>query len=132
MKPLPRVKITIEVGGKVHRLSLVPQPRKGRYWLRYNGKGSEKMPECTISKLMDECRRIIVKGEAKEKIMTTIDDQAANTDEFFRDIALKARKPEPRTHGKCMNCGEPCQGSYCNAECREDGELRAKMKGIKS
>ena len=63
MKPKPDVKITIEVGGKTHKLSLMRQPWQGRYWLRYNGKNSEKMPECTISKLMDECRRIIVKGE---------------------------------------------------------------------
>jgi len=65
MKPKPSIKITIETGGKVHRLSLIPQPWKGRYWIRYNGKASEKMPDCTITKLMDECRRIIVKAEHK-------------------------------------------------------------------
>jgi hypothetical protein len=62
MKPKPRVKITIEAGGKTHRLSLIPQPWKGRYWLRYNDKVAEN-PECTISKLMEKCRKIIVKGE---------------------------------------------------------------------
>ena len=66
MKSLPSVKVVIEVDGKIHRLALIPQPWKGRYWLRYNGKKSEKMPECTISKLMDECRRIIVKGEKND------------------------------------------------------------------
>lgn len=65
MRPKPSIKVTIEVCGKVYRLSLVPQPWKGRYWLRYNDKKSEKMPECTISKLMDECRKIIVKAENK-------------------------------------------------------------------
>lgn len=63
MKIKPSVKITIEVGGKIHRLALIPQPWRGRYWLRYQGKASEKMPESTISKLMDECRKIIVRGE---------------------------------------------------------------------
>jgi len=59
------VRVTIVVDEKLHKLELIPQPWKGRYWLRYNGKNSEKMPECTITKLMDECRRIIVKGENK-------------------------------------------------------------------
>ena len=63
MRSKPSVKVSIEVGGKSHRMALTPQPYKGRYWLRYNGKESEKMPECTITSLMDECRRIIVKGE---------------------------------------------------------------------
>lgn len=66
MKPKPSVKIVIDVGGKTHRLALIPMPWKGKYWLRYNGKASEKMPECTISKLMDECRRLIVKGESND------------------------------------------------------------------
>lgn len=65
MKLKPTVKVTIETDGKTHRLALISQPWKGRYWLRYNGKASEKMPECTITKLMDECRRIIVKAEEK-------------------------------------------------------------------
>jgi len=63
MKLLPDVKIVITTGGKRHSLALIPQPFKGKYWLRYNGKMSEKMPECTITKLMDECRRIIVKSQ---------------------------------------------------------------------
>lgn len=63
MRPKPSIKITIEVSGKKHMLSLIPQPWKGRYWLRYNDKKSEKMPECTISDLMVECRKIIVRGE---------------------------------------------------------------------
>lgn len=63
MKQKPSIKVVIEVGGKTHRLSLIPQPWRGRYWFRYNGAKSQKMPECTITKLMDECRRIIVKAE---------------------------------------------------------------------
>jgi len=65
MKPKPSVKVVIEVAGKTHRLSLIPQPWKGRYWLRYNGKASDRMPECTISSLMEKCRKIIVKGESE-------------------------------------------------------------------
>jgi hypothetical protein len=57
------VRISIAAGGKLHKLELLPQPFKGRYWLRYNGKNSQKMPECTISGLMDECRKIIVAAE---------------------------------------------------------------------
>ena len=63
MRSKPSVKVSIEVGGKSHRLALIPQPYKGRYWLRYNGKTSGSMPVCTITELMDVCRRIIVKGE---------------------------------------------------------------------
>lgn len=60
------VRVSIKVSGKLHKLELIPQPWKGRYWLRYNGKNSGKMPECTISKLMDECRKIIVKSEKEQ------------------------------------------------------------------
>jgi hypothetical protein len=35
MKLKPSVKVTIEVAKKMHRLSLIPSPWKGRYWLRY-------------------------------------------------------------------------------------------------
>ena len=66
MKQKPSVKVTIEVDGKTHRLALIPQPWRGRYWLRYNGSKSQKMPECTITSLMDECRRIIVRNTTKE------------------------------------------------------------------
>ena len=66
MRQKATVRISISAGGKLHKLELIPQPWKGRYWLRYNGKNSEKLPECTITKLMDECRRIVVKGELNE------------------------------------------------------------------
>ena len=67
MRQKATIRVSIKAGGKLHKLELVPQPWKGRYWLRYGGKNSEKMPECTISKLMDECRRIVVKHE-KERM----------------------------------------------------------------
>lgn len=62
----PTVKVTVEVAGKVHRLSLIPQPWKGRYWIRYQGKASDKMPDSTISKLCEEIRKLIVKGEKSD------------------------------------------------------------------
>ena len=47
------VRVSISVGDNLHKLELIPQPWKGRYWLRYNGKNSDRMPECTISKQAD-------------------------------------------------------------------------------
>jgi hypothetical protein len=67
MKLKPSIKIVLTVGNKTHRLALIPQPWRGRYWLRYNGRKSEKMPESTISKLMEECRKIIVAAEKDRK-----------------------------------------------------------------
>lgn len=66
MRKKATVRVSIKIGEKLHRLELLPQPWKGRYWLRYNGKNSEKMPTCTISSLCDEVRKIIVKGEKDE------------------------------------------------------------------
>lgn len=61
MRSKATVRVSIAVNGKLHKLELIPQPWEGRYWLRYNGKNSTKMPECTISKLMNEVRELIVK-----------------------------------------------------------------------
>lgn len=55
MKLKPSIKVTIEFDGRRFNLALIPQPWKGRYWLRYNGKASEKMPECTKTQL---CKKI--------------------------------------------------------------------------
>ena len=66
MKPLPDVRITIEiVGGQTHRLSIIAQPYGGRVWVRYNGKQSAKMPDSTVSELTVEIRKLIVKGLKK-------------------------------------------------------------------
>ena len=59
MKPLPSVKVTVEVGGKVHRLALIPQPFKGRFWLRYNGKALEKLPCCTKTQLVSKIGELL-------------------------------------------------------------------------
>ena len=67
LKPTWRIKLEHVTTGKEYRLALIPQPWKGRYWLRYNGSKSQKMPECTITSLMDECRKILVNGEKNER-----------------------------------------------------------------
>ncbi len=67
MKPLPSVKITVEImGGKTHRLSIIEQPWRGRVWVRYNGKASDKLPDSTVSLLMVEIRKMIVRGLKNE------------------------------------------------------------------
>ena len=61
MRRKATVRINISLNGKRHVLELIAQPFPDRYWLRYQGKNSTKMPECTISKLMNEVRELIVK-----------------------------------------------------------------------
>ncbi len=61
--------------------------------------------------------------------MATIDDMASDFEEQYRNEALEFREPAPYHYGICGNCYEPCKGAYCNAECREDGELRKKTTG---
>lgn len=63
MRRKAAIRVTVKVGAKLFKLELVPQPFNRRYWLRVNGKNSTKMPSCTVSGLMDEVRRIIVKEE---------------------------------------------------------------------
>lgn len=64
----PTVEVTIKAGRKTYKLSLIPQPWKGRYWINNNGTPSNKMPESTISKLCEEIRKIIVKAEHETKL----------------------------------------------------------------
>jgi len=52
LKPEWRIAIEHVPTGIIYRLALIPQPWKGRYWLRKNGKKSEVMPECTKTELM--------------------------------------------------------------------------------
>ena len=61
MKLKPEIKVTIEIEGhdKTYRLALIPQPYKGRYWLRYNGKASKKLPECTKTKLLQKIGKLL-------------------------------------------------------------------------
>ena len=44
-------------------------------------------------------------------------------------IASRAyRKPVIRVTGRCLNCGEVCDGVYCMAECREDHSNRKNAR----
>lgn len=63
----PTIEVTVKADRKTHVLSLIPQPWRGRYWICYNGKVSNKMPESTISKLMEEVRKIVVASQKKER-----------------------------------------------------------------
>ena len=57
--------------------------------------------------------------------MSDFADDAAEREEFFRDISLRHRKPELKPCGACHNCTEPIKsGVFCSIECREDYELR--------
>jgi hypothetical protein len=53
-------------------------------------------------------------------------DRAQAREEQDRRIALTLRKPQLIHCGICHNCAEPVHASaeFCNAECREDYELR--------
>ena len=59
----------------------------------------------------------------------SLDDDASANEEFRRNEALEYRKPTLKPTGICMNCYVPCEGIYCSADCREDGEVRDKMAG---
>lgn len=52
-------------------------------------------------------------------------DQAAETDEFLRNVALQHRKPVRAAKGTCYNCDEPTEGVFCDGDCREDYEKRS-------
>ena len=51
-------------GGSTHRIELIRQPMGQRFWVRRDGKLSEKLPEATASEIADRIRRWIVgRGE---------------------------------------------------------------------
>lgn len=55
-----------------------------------------------------------------------IDDRATQLEEFAREMAIKARKPELIKTGFCYNCGDNVNPSanYCDADCRLDYDKR--------
>lgn len=62
-------------------------------------------------------------------------DIAGERDEKLMSSRLKAAHdfaPEAKACGVCLNCGEPVAPArrWCDAECREDWELR-RRQGIK-
>lgn len=55
----------------------------------------------------------------------TLDDQASDREEQFREAALQTRKPEvPKATGRCLNCDEPTPGRFCDTDCRDDWQKR--------
>lgn len=62
-----------------------------------------------------------MRGRAMDEI-----DRAQAREEQDRGIALAMRKPTLTPCGICHNCAEPVHAAaeFCNAECREDYELR--------
>ncbi|MCO5761905.1 MAG: hypothetical protein NHG36_10385 [Chromatiaceae bacterium] len=54
-------------------------------------------------------------------------DQADDQVEAFTKTAMSRKQPEgPKYTGFCANCGEPVESPkrWCNAECREDHQVR--------
>lgn len=53
MRLVADVRISVKVrGGKCHRLELIKQPMAKRYWLRFDGRNSRKMPESTKTEVL--------------------------------------------------------------------------------
>lgn len=61
--------------------------------------------------------------------MADIIDKSVETQEFFRALALAARRPVgPEPIGRCLNCGEEFDNMdqrWCDGDCRDDWELRS-------
>jgi len=47
-------------GGPTHRIELVRQPAGRRYWVRRDGKYSQKVPEATATQIAERIRRWLV------------------------------------------------------------------------
>lgn len=65
--------------------------------------------------------------------MTDVSDQATIQEELMRDKAIayqRSKRPKLMVTGYCHNCDEWLNGDvqlFCNADCRDDWELRAKL-----
>lgn len=40
----------------------------------------------------------------------------------IREVQRKAKEEHLEPTGYCHNCGEPCEGLFCDKECRDDYE----------
>lgn len=63
-------------------------------------------------------------------------DKATEIEELHRENAIKAARDRAtkteKFTGHCLNCNEQITvGRFCDADCRSDYELEAKIKGIK-
>lgn len=59
-----------------------------------------------------------------------LDDQATNTEELHRSIALKLRRPILAKLGICYNCREPLdmRHNFCDFDCQQDYLRREENK----
>lgn len=58
-------------------------------------------------------------------------DAATETEELFRDLALRYRAPEaPAATGRCLFCDEPLPKGrrFCDAYCRDDYDIRSRVE----
>ena len=61
-----------------------------------------------------------------------LDDEATNTEELQRNIALKIRRPVLAKIGACYNCSDPLPmtDNFCDFDCQQDYLRRTEnMKG---
>jgi hypothetical protein len=59
---MPRLPADIRIslkrrGGKTHRIELIRQPLRDRFWVRRDGKRSLKLPQATATQIADKIRR---------------------------------------------------------------------------
>ena len=59
-------------------------------------------------------------------------DRATEREEIDRADAMRYRKPAPSACGACHNCNEPLHVGmvFCCSDCRDDFQLREKMREI--
>ena len=51
-------------------------------------------------------------------------DRASETEQVQLRAAIARREPVQPHTGFCFNCEEPCDGAYCDKDCRDDFERR--------
>jgi hypothetical protein len=47
-------------GGRTHRIELIRQPIRRRFWIRRDGRKSKKMPEATATEIAEAIRKWLV------------------------------------------------------------------------
>lgn len=56
-------------------------------------------------------------------------DRAAATTDFLLAKSLDCRRQEgPQATGVCLNCGEPSDGRWCDADCRDEWTQEQRLK----
>jgi hypothetical protein len=60
-------------------------------------------------------------------------DDAAEATEVWLAEKLRTRAKVPEKTGICLvpGCGEPTEGAFCSADCREDYEKITRLNAIK-